>query len=72
VVDIKIKKSLGIQGWSDSSALRKQQTIWIGFLDGSEPCHTVVQTSFSSKPPGSQRGHPTSARRLPLSMAEAS
>ena len=69
MVDRKIKKSLGIQGWSDSSALRKQ-TIWMGFLDGSELCHTVIQTSFSIKPLGSQRGHPTPARRLPLPMVE--
>lgn len=67
VVNMKIKKSLGIQGWSNSSALRKQ-TIWVSFLDGSELCHTVIQT----KPPGSQRGYPTPARRLPLPMVEAS
>lgn len=68
-VDMKIKKSLGIQGWSDSSALRKQ-TIRMVFLDGSELCHTVTQTSFSSKALGSQRGHPTPARRLTLPMVE--
>lgn len=49
VVNMKIKKSLGIQGWSNSSALRKQ-TIWVSFLDGSELCHTVIQTFFQQVP----------------------
>lgn len=42
----------------------------MGFLDGSELCHTVIQTSFSSKALGSPRGHPTPARRLTLPMVE--
>lgn len=66
MVDIKIKKSFRIQGWSNSSALRNQ-TPWMGFLDGSELCHPVIQTFF---PAGSQRGHPTPVGGLPLPVVE--
>lgn len=70
MVDIKIKNSFSIQGWSNSSALRNQTT-WMGFLDGSELCHPVIQTFFfSSEPAGSQREHPTPVGGLPLPVVE--
>lgn len=69
IVDITIKKSLYIQGWSNCSALRNQ-TPWMSFLDGSELCHPVIQTFFSTELAGSQRGHPSSVRGLPLPVVE--
>lgn len=42
----------------------------MGFLDGSELCHTVLQISFSSKPPGFTRWHLTPSRRHPFLMIE--